>query len=589
MSSLQTVMTDFDCTVSPATVEDGPFLPLLTTVFTSILEVFLLCLAGYILAGRGILDKKTQKQLNRLNVSLFTPSLLFSKVAFFLSPEKLKELWIIPIFFVIVTSVSMSVAFLMGWIFRVKRSQRNFAMAAAMFMNSNSLPIALMQSLVVTVPGLKWGKDDNKSAMLGRALTYLVLYSTLGMVLRWSYGVRLLAQSDPESEAADEEETSPLLGHAHDRFATDDTLRPMSREFGGEDAPHISVEEPVHTHKLLRPGHARQRSRFYNSFPNSPNQSRMKLPDIDSAPDSGSGSTFMHSPESSDSESDVEAEPLPVHAESAASTLPQHVRRPSRHIRQPSTISHLGASGWRRNKRRLHVAWAALNEFMTVPLWAALASIIVACVQPLQHALDEHMQPIKGAVTSAGGCAIPLTLIVLGGYFYPAPPEPASSGVSNGATLNGDNGAGVGERIGGIQTSKSTTSLLESVREMFGKQQTKPNGEVPARAKTRPGETKTVVIAVLARMILTPMLLLPLMALCAKFEFHAVFDDPVFVVANVLLVSSPPALTLAQITQAASGDAFERLISRTIFWAYCVVTPPATIGYVIIGLMLSKL
>lgn len=52
-----------------------------------------------------------------------------------------------------------------------------------MFMNSNSLPIALMQSLVVTVPGLKWGDDDNEDAMVGRALTYLVLYSTLGMVV----------------------------------------------------------------------------------------------------------------------------------------------------------------------------------------------------------------------------------------------------------------------------------------------------------------------------------------------------------------------------------------------------------------------
>lgn len=56
-------------------------------------------------------------------------------------------------------------------------------MAASMFMNSNSLPIALMQSLVVTVPGLKWDDDDNKESMLGRALTYLVLYSTLGMVV----------------------------------------------------------------------------------------------------------------------------------------------------------------------------------------------------------------------------------------------------------------------------------------------------------------------------------------------------------------------------------------------------------------------
>lgn len=56
-------------------------------------------------------------------------------------------------------------------------------MAAAMFMNSNSLPIALMQSMVLTVQGLKWGQDDNKDAMLGRALTYLVLYSTLGMMV----------------------------------------------------------------------------------------------------------------------------------------------------------------------------------------------------------------------------------------------------------------------------------------------------------------------------------------------------------------------------------------------------------------------
>src|SRR5882762_4540435 len=33
----------------------------------------------------------TEQQLNRLNVSLFTPSLLFSKVAFFLSPGAFKH------------------------------------------------------------------------------------------------------------------------------------------------------------------------------------------------------------------------------------------------------------------------------------------------------------------------------------------------------------------------------------------------------------------------------------------------------------------------------------------------------------------
>lgn len=56
-------------------------------------------------------------------------------------------------------------------------------MAASMFMNSNSLPIALMQSLVTTVHHLKWTPDDSKNAMIGRALTYLVLYSTMGMIV----------------------------------------------------------------------------------------------------------------------------------------------------------------------------------------------------------------------------------------------------------------------------------------------------------------------------------------------------------------------------------------------------------------------
>ena len=66
-----------------------------------------MCLSGYVLARRGVLDKSTQRvghifylpsypshsiilqQLNSLNVNFFTPCLLFSKVAFFLSPGPL--------------------------------------------------------------------------------------------------------------------------------------------------------------------------------------------------------------------------------------------------------------------------------------------------------------------------------------------------------------------------------------------------------------------------------------------------------------------------------------------------------------------
>jgi hypothetical protein len=40
------------------------------------------------------------------------------------SPEKLRELWIIPIFFLLVTGVSLGVAWLLGNLFRLKPSQR---------------------------------------------------------------------------------------------------------------------------------------------------------------------------------------------------------------------------------------------------------------------------------------------------------------------------------------------------------------------------------------------------------------------------------------------------------------------------------
>lgn len=63
-------------------------------------------------------------------------------------------------------------------------------MAAATFMNSNSLPVALLQSLAATVPDLKWGDDDTKDAIIGRALTYLLLCSTIGQfVSKFGFGL----------------------------------------------------------------------------------------------------------------------------------------------------------------------------------------------------------------------------------------------------------------------------------------------------------------------------------------------------------------------------------------------------------------
>ncbi|KZV98143.1 auxin efflux carrier [Exidia glandulosa HHB12029] len=504
---------------------DNTIVALVKTVFASILEVFIICLAGFLLATRGTLDPQTRKQLNRVNVSLFTPSLLFSKVAFFLSPAKLKELWIVPVIFAVVTVTSMVVGWVLSYVFRLKKTQRNFAIAAAMFMNTNSLPIALMQSLVVTVPGLKWDEDDNKNAMVGRALTYLVLHSTLGMILRWSFGVTLLAAADPEAsdEAPPPEPEQPRML----------TMGPAeSAAPGGAPASAtVPVKPRAPERRATSASVIGRNPGFFYSFPyiqqDTPVASRITLVN-----------------EMSDEDADHEQSEV-------EDDLPQPNGRKS--TTEPSTsVWH---SRLRRARRRAALFLHDLNEFMTAPLWAAIMSLVVACIPPVQHALDMHMRPVKGAISSAGNCSIPVTLVVLGAYFWREDPA----------------------------KKKSKKGKKKGMKQMVKDWWNAPKGPSPP-----PGETRTVLVSILARMVVTPVVLLPLIYLFAKFDLHEMFDDPVFVVSTVLVVSSPPAITLAQMTQQASGDAFERLISRTIFWAYAVCTPPLTILYVVLGLYLSR-
>jgi auxin efflux carrier family protein len=400
-------------------------------------------------------------------------------------------------------------------------------MAAAMFMNSNSLPIALMQSLVITVPGLKWGSDDNKDAMVGRALTYLVLYSTLGMMvrsiymsqnclsiltssqLRWSYGVRLLAQADDESilvkDPEEDNETSLLLSGNEPPIPSEDDEHHLFRhparvasptnfgdddedpQFSGDYAPAIVVEDA----DKLQP--TRKQTHVFYSFPNSPNQSRVELPTTETT--STVNSSRTQTPTNIDDEN-----ALPQHHHPRSATAPTSSRF---------------QSFLRRCRRRLGRTWHAFNEFMTVPLWASILALIVACIRPLQHLLEEHLQPVKGALGSAGNCSIPVTLVVLGAYFYS--PQETSAHVPNGRSL---------------ASKRSSGSLSDRVREMFKlkklwrNRRTRSSGSISTvKPDSRPGETKTVVIAIVSRMIIVPILLIPLMAVSTWYDWHAVFAE----------------------------------------------------------------
>jgi len=245
-------------------------------------------------------------------------------------------------------------------------------------MNSNTLPIVLMQSLVITVPEIKWGAGDSGDEMLCRALTYLVLHSGLGMMVisavqlavfpvlramllsqvRWSYGVRLLSKADPKVGG----ETSP---------------EPVQ-------SPVAEPVETVYPDTIERPPEAA----------------------IANDREAGRASPLSHrcnvdEPNASlrDEESDDDAAKFPL----------------ARRLHTEPTSS-IWQSRRRRLGNRLRELWKVFYECMTMPLRAALASLVVACISPLQRTLA-HIECIRGALDMAGDCSIPLTLVVLGAYF----------------------------------------------------------------------------------------------------------------------------------------------------------------------------
>jgi predicted permease len=190
--------------------------------------------------------------------------------------------------------------------------------------------------------------------------------------------------------------------------------------------------------------------------------------------------------------------------------------------------------------------WRKVNDFMTPPLWASVLSLAVALNQPLQHVLGVKLRPIRDAITQAGDCSIPLTLVVLGAYFH-RPPDKSELPLS--------------------EPTGPQVSLVGSLRRIFSLEGWKADGSIPSHG-THTQEGRTVFVSILARMVVVPALLLPLVVFSRLQGYPQVIQEcvplisnilnililshlhassPVFILSNVLLMASPPALTLAQV------------------------------------------
>ncbi|KAI0835475.1 auxin efflux carrier [Hypoxylon sp. FL0890] len=518
---------------------------LILLVFEAVLEVVCVSLPGYIIARLGHFDADKQKFLANLNVMLFTPCLIFTKLASQLNAGKLIELAVIPIIFIIQTTVSYVVSVGVSKAFRFKKRPTNFVTAMGVFGNSNSLPISLVISLSQTLKGLHWDRipGDNDDEVAARGILYLLIFQQLGQLVRWSWGYHVLLA--PKSRYEEYQNETVEEGRYRDNVSQNEALIPGLDGNVAEDGDSDSSDEsdvyepagrtPVACTSLASPADSdteasspRRLAKKYGSGVYGTNGQS-----VTTGP--GDIMTFPRMRDMSDPDIPSGAKGYYARArfgvKRALGSTQQRVVDGSKRVyeRLPRPVQNGLARTWRGWLRVYNFLW----EFMNPPLWAMLFAIVVASVPDLQRLFFQEGTFINNSVTRAvsqsGGVAVPLILVVLGANLA-------------------------------RNTQKQETRDPEE--EEIGK--------------------KLLVASLISRMLLPTIIMAPILALFAKYVPVSILDDPIFVIVCFLLVGAPSALQLAQICQI--NEVYEGVMSKILFQSYVIWILPSTLILVMLAL-----
>jgi predicted permease len=369
------------------------YLDLVSITFQATLQTVVVCFFGYLSAVSGLLPPRAQRYISQLNVQVFTPCLIFSKLASSLSLKALVDISVIPIFFAFSTLVTFSCSKLVCRIFNFNRRESNFVTAMGCFGNSNSLPVSITVALAYTLPNLEWDDlpNDNKDDIASRGILYLLIFQQLGQVLRWSWGYNTLLAKPTEAELIEEAQAS---NNSDGNIESQIVIKGKS----------ISTLCPSSTTPLLANSST---VKLYNQ-----EDGRLDRPPLVSLSNSTSSSSLstcleITTPRSSDASTDSN-EAYQVENAAAADTA--------------------SSSGFFGSIVAAYHWWISV---MNPPLWAMLVSIMVGATPAVKHEFfyaDGFLQhTVTEAIRQLGGIAIPLILVVLGSNLAPddssAPPS----------------------------------------------------------------------------------------------------------------------------------------------------------------------
>ncbi|KAJ2612214.1 hypothetical protein EV177_003110 [Coemansia sp. RSA 1804] len=171
-------------------------------------SIFFIGATGYFLK----LGPRELQVLARINVSVFTPSLLFSKISRSLDRETLYDLWLIPILYLVLGAAGLEWTRLGGRFFGLTDAFRRLCSVAVYFSNVNTILIPIIEGIAASPDSrfLLRDRDDTPQKMADRAIAYGMIIGIMNNLLRWSVGVAMM--TPPKS--GDNEHTDLLAEEA---------------------------------------------------------------------------------------------------------------------------------------------------------------------------------------------------------------------------------------------------------------------------------------------------------------------------------------------------------------------------------------
>lgn len=558
-----------------------------------------------------------------------TPCLLFTKIASTITWAQFIAFWPIPVFFLFFSLTSWGIAKYGSRFLRFNKDEEKFVIASVLFSNTNSLPMALVQSLALSAAGTRLLRDefDTQEQAAARGISYILFYAIFGNLVRWSYGFSLLVPKDPEPSAVPVIEPPPTV---HRAPSLPNVLINVDGPSGSR-MTYPTIDTAPSSPRTLQGDHD-------NNYPEYMGDDDNDTDDQDPRTRRNSAATLFRSPKKVIQQRSTNLQPIsPVqspHGFSARFT-------PRRKRSKGSTRKML--------RQKATTAIERIRQVLTPPLFTALLALVIGLVPALHQLImgaDSKfyayvIRPIEGC----GAAAIPMILLCLGAQVVhlastnstsspdptrPALPRRRSANVASvfphaNATSDSssseddeheDSGwlriSSHGSRKSQIQAqdstraslshaSSSTTLYLYNIDQASDDELPPP----PAAASTqrtlpipsadnglaesglylmghRYKKVTPVAFTLFARMLLVPLICLPAILFHPSSMSPILTMDPTFKLTLMLIAAAPTAINMTQLCQIKGF--FETEMAQVLFWSYCVLGIPCVLGWSLVGL-----